>query len=120
MNSIANIALRQAFLKPKLPKFLPQICYGSSLISHTDGIFRLGRLRQKYMKKAPIIQTKENGEVQIEGVSNKQYPQVAPWTHPDYMFRGNPGKFTNFYNPVLFSFYIYLSLCKYLRNLRKK
>jgi len=92
MNSIANIALRQAFLKPKLPKFLPQICNGSNLIAHTDGIFRQGRLKQKYMKKAPIIQTKENGEIQIEGVSNKQYPQVAPWTQPDYMFRGNPGE----------------------------
>ena len=104
MNSIANIALRQAFLKPKLPKFLPQICNGSNLISHSDGIFRQGRLRQKYMKKAPIIITKENGEVQIEGVSNKQYPQVAPWTQPDYMFRGNPGELKDFYNPALFSF----------------
>ena len=104
MKSIANIALRQAFLKPMLPKFLPQICNGSNLISHSDGIFRQGRLRQKYMKKAPIIQTKDNGDIQIEGVSNKQYPQVAPWTQPDYMFRGNPGEFKDFYNPALFSF----------------
>ena len=83
-----NIALRQAFLKPKLPNFLPQICNRSNLMSHSDGIFRQGKLRQKYEKKAPIIKTNENGEVQIEGVSNKQYPQVAPWTQPDYMFRG--------------------------------
>ena len=96
MNSIANIALRQAFLKPKLPNFLPQICNRSNLMSHSDGIFRQGKLRQKYEKKAPIIKTNENGEVQIEGVSNKQYPQVAPWTQPDYMFRGNPGEFKDY------------------------
>ena len=110
MNSIANIALRQAFLKPKLPNFLPQICMGSNLIAHTDGIFRQGRLKQKYMKKAPIIQTKENGEIQIEGVSNKQYPQVAPWTQPDYMFRGNPGEDEEFYNPAFKSFIFFVCL----------
>ena len=65
-------------------------------MSHSDGIFRQGKLRQKYEKKAPIIKTNENGEVQIEGVSNKQYPQVAPLTQPDYMFRGNPGEFKGY------------------------
>jgi len=67
MNSVANIAL-------------------------SDGLFRMGRLKKKYMAKAPIIITKENGEVFVEGVSNKQYPQVAPWKAPEYYYRGNPGE----------------------------
>jgi len=93
MNSLANIAIKQAFLKPSLPKLIPQVaCMSRVLVSHSDGIFRPGRLRTKYMKKAPIISYKENGEVVVEGVSSKQYPQVAPWTQPDYMFRGNPGE----------------------------
>merc|ERR1719369_263054 len=52
----------------------------------------MGTLKRKYLKRAPIVTTKESGEVIVEGVSNKQYPQVAPWKTPEYMFRGNPGE----------------------------
>ena len=91
MNAIAKIVVRQTFLKPK---YVPQVTSVATkvIMSHSDGIFRMGKLKTKYLRKAPIITTKANGEVQIEGVSNKQYPQPAPWTKPEYYFRGNPGE----------------------------
>jgi len=91
MNSIASIALRQAILKPFTPQ-LTQVANARIYASHSDGLFRMGKLKKRYMQKAPIVVTKDDGSVQVEGVSNKQYPEVAPWRQPDYMYRGNPGE----------------------------
>ena len=76
MNSIASIALRQAFLKPFTAQ-VTQVANARIYASHSDGLFRMGKLKKRYMQKAPIVVTKDDGSVQVEGVSNKQYPEVG-------------------------------------------
>ena len=78
MNSIASIALRQAFLKPFTPQ-VTQVANARIYVSHSDGLFRMGKLKKRYMQKAPIVVNKDDGSVQVEGVSNKQYPEVGAY-----------------------------------------
>jgi len=51
----------------------------------------MGRLKRKYLQRSPIIITKEDGSVYIEGVSDKKTPSVVDYKSPEYLFRGNPG-----------------------------
>ena len=94
MNSIASIALRQAFLKPFSPQ-VTQVANARIYASHSDGLFRMGKLKKRYMQKAPIVVTKDDGSVQVEGVSNKQYPEVGTYLILN-IHKGLRGAFVNF------------------------
>lgn len=91
MNGISFALAKQSFLKPKC---IPQVTQVATvkLLSNSDGMFRMGKLKTKYMRKAPIITYKEDGTRVVEGVSDKQFPLVAKWSNPGYCFRGNPGE----------------------------
>lgn len=87
MNSLVNsvcLALKPSPLMKISSRF-------RVVTSNSDGLFKMGRLKKKYLSKSPIIVTNPNGSVTIEGVSEKQHPLPAPWRQPEYLFRGNPG-----------------------------
>ena len=73
MNGISNFLVKQSLLKPKC---LPQVTQIMTLLnSHSDGIFRMGKLKTKYMRKAPIIRVNKDGTHSIEGKIRVNYFQ---------------------------------------------
>ena len=90
MSAITGQILKQTrLLLPSLNLLQP--CRTKIIVSHTDKYFRMGRLKRKYLQRSPIIVTKEDGSVVIEGVSDKKTPSVVNYKSPEYLFRGNPG-----------------------------
>lgn len=90
MSAITGQILKQSRLLLPSLNFL-QPCRTKVIVSHTDKFFRMGRLKRKYLQRSPIIITKEDGSVYIEGVSDKKTPSVVDYKSPEYLFRGNPG-----------------------------
>lgn len=61
-------------------------------ISKATMAFRMGRLKTQYLRRSPIIRVHpDDGTVNVEGVSNKQYPLPVPWLAPKPISRVNPG-----------------------------
>lgn len=86
-------ATKNAFLKPCfLPQMVSVAGKKTQLMSQTDGIFRMGKLKRKYLTKAPIITFNEDRTVKVEGIKDKTYPLAVSWKMPEYIFRGNPGE----------------------------
>ena len=90
MSAITGQILKHSRLLLPSLNFL-QPCRTKVIVSHSDKFFRMGRLKRKYLQRAPIIITKEDGSVSIEGVSDKKTPSVVDYKTPEYLFRGNPG-----------------------------
>jgi small subunit ribosomal protein S15 len=68
--------------------FLPP---AAAISSESDRPPGMGKLKRKYLEKAPIINIAVNGTVFVEGVSNKQHPTPVRWVQPAHVYRGNPG-----------------------------
>ena len=89
MSAISGQILKQTLLLPSL--LYAQPCRTKIIVSHTDKIFKMGRLKKKYLQKTPIIKINEEGRVYIEGMSDKKNPSVVDYRMPEYYYRGNPG-----------------------------
>ena len=89
MSAITGQILKQTLLLPSL--LYAQPCRTKIIVSHSDKFFKMGKLKWKYLQKTPIIKTKEDGRVYIEGMSDKKNPSVVDYRVPQYYYRGNPG-----------------------------
>ena len=56
----------------------------------TDGWFKMGKIKNQYFTKNPII-IWENGIPKTEGVNDKQHPHAVQWRRPAHIRRSNPG-----------------------------
>ena len=56
----------------------------------TDGWFKMGKIKNQYFTKNPIILW-ENGIPKTEGVNDKQHPHAVQWRRPAHIRRSNPG-----------------------------
>ena len=92
MTSLVNVITRQTFLRPScLPQLNLIATKTTKLMSNSDGLFRMGKLRSKYNNRSPIIIQNEDGTFRVEGISDKSYPTVVKWKTPEYLFRGEAG-----------------------------